>query len=53
MYVVIIGMTLVVVACIVQAYAAVNESRGMLTGMMALQDLSLKNAFVEYTMLMG
>ena len=32
MYVVIIGMTLVVVACIVQAYAAINESRGLITG---------------------
>ena len=32
MYVVIIGMTLVVVACILQAYAAINESRGLITG---------------------
>ena len=32
MYVVIIGMTLVVVTCIVQSYAAINEIPGLLTG---------------------
>ena len=49
MYVVIIGMTLVVVACIVQAYGAVNESRGLLTGTVAPQDRNIKPKILCYS----